>query len=143
MRYVGIDLHKRFLVACVQDDAGCTLALQQMECRDTSRIARFFDTHRPFRAVIEASSGYRWLYDLLTQRGRSRVLPPSAAAEHAVTCLQEMGQLFSWRVTDPLSSEYVVTHSEQMGCSMPRNNQGRKHPLSYPFPAKALLDMCC
>jgi transposase len=69
MRYVGIDLHKRFLVACVQDEAGCTLALEQMECRDTSRIAQFFDTHRPFRAVIEASSSYRWLYDLLSPRG--------------------------------------------------------------------------
>ena len=69
MRYVGIDLHKRSLVACVQDDAGCTLALESMECRDTSRIARFFDTHRPFRAVIEASSSYRWLYDLLSPRG--------------------------------------------------------------------------
>ncbi len=69
MRYVGIDLHKRFLVACVQDDAGGTLALQQIECRDTGQIARFFDTHRPFRAVIEASSSYRWLYDLLGPRG--------------------------------------------------------------------------
>jgi len=26
MRYVGIGLHKRFLVACVQDDAGRMLA---------------------------------------------------------------------------------------------------------------------
>jgi transposase len=69
MRYVGIDLHKLFLVACVQDDAGRTLALEQMDCRDAQRIARFFDTHRPFRAVIEASSSYRWLYDLLSPRG--------------------------------------------------------------------------
>lgn len=69
MRYVGIDLHKVFLVACVQDDAGLTLALEKMECRDAQRIARFFDTHRPFRAVIEASSSYRWLYDLLSPLG--------------------------------------------------------------------------
>lgn len=69
MRYIGIDLHKRFLVACVQDETGCTVALQQMECRDTVRIAQFFDNHRPFRAVIEASSSYRWLYDLLSPRG--------------------------------------------------------------------------
>jgi len=69
MRYVGIDLHKRFLVACVQDDAGFTLALKQMACRDTRGIARFFDAHRPFHAVIEASSSYRWLYDLLSPQG--------------------------------------------------------------------------
>jgi len=69
MRYVGIDLHKRSLVACVQDDAGCTLALESMDCRDMACIARFFDSHRPFRAVIEASSSYRWLYDLLSPRG--------------------------------------------------------------------------
>ena len=76
MRYVGIDLDKRFLVACVQDDAGCTLALEQMDCRDTTRIARFFDTHRPFRAVIEASSSCRWLYDLLSPRGEVVVAHP-------------------------------------------------------------------
>ena len=69
MRYVGIDLHKRFLVACVQDDAGRTLTLGRMDCRDQTRIARFFDTHRPFHAVIEASSSYRWLYDLLSPLG--------------------------------------------------------------------------
>jgi len=69
MRYVGIDLHKAFLVACVQDDAGQTLALEKFDCGDTARIARFFDTHRPFRAVIEASSSYRWLYDLLSPHG--------------------------------------------------------------------------
>ena len=69
MRYVGIDLHKRFLVACVQDDAGSTLASERLACREMKRIAQFFDTHRPFQAVIEASSSYRWLYDLLSPRG--------------------------------------------------------------------------
>ena len=69
MRYVGIDMHKRFLVACVQDDAGQTLALKQMACRDMRDIARFSDAHRPFHAVIEASSSYRWLYDLLSPLG--------------------------------------------------------------------------
>ena len=43
MRYIGIDLHKRFLVACVHDDAGCKLAVEQIDCRDTQHIARFFD----------------------------------------------------------------------------------------------------
>jgi len=69
MRYVGIDLHKRFLVASVQDDVGSTLALERIDCRDQAHIARFFDTHRPFRAVIEASSSYRWLYDLFSPMG--------------------------------------------------------------------------
>jgi transposase len=69
MRYVGIDLHKRFLVACVQDDVGSTLASERIDCSDVGRIAQFFDTQRPFRAVIEASSSYRWLYDLLSARG--------------------------------------------------------------------------
>ncbi len=69
MRYVGIDLHKQFLVACVQDDTGQTLALEKIACRDQMHIAQFFDTQRPFRAVIEASSSYRWLYDLLSPLG--------------------------------------------------------------------------
>jgi transposase len=70
MHFVGIDLHKRFLVACVQDDAGRTLAQESIECRDTREIVQLFETHRPFEAVIEASSSYRWLYDLLSPRGQ-------------------------------------------------------------------------
>jgi transposase len=69
MRYVGIDLHKRFLVACVQDDQGTVLVSERLGCCDIGRIEQFFDSHRPFRAVIEASSSYRWLYDLLSPRG--------------------------------------------------------------------------
>lgn len=76
MRYVGIDLHRRFLVVCVQDDAGRSLAQESMDCRDTRGIVQFFDIHRPFRAVIEASSSYRWLYDLLSPRGEVALAHP-------------------------------------------------------------------
>lgn len=69
MHYVGIDLHKQFLVACVQDGRGRTRVSERIECPDIARIARFFGTWRPFQAVIEASSSYRWLYDLLSPLG--------------------------------------------------------------------------
>ena len=69
MRYVGIDLHKRFLVVCVQDADGRTLAQRRFECCEAAAVRRFFDKLQPFRAVIEASSSYRWLYDLLSPLG--------------------------------------------------------------------------
>jgi len=38
-------------------------------CRDVDAVHAFFEVHRPFRAVIEASSSYRWLYGLLAPLG--------------------------------------------------------------------------
>ena len=38
-------------------------------CRDVDDVRTFFDMHRPFQAVIEASSSYRWFHDLLSPLG--------------------------------------------------------------------------
>jgi len=69
MHYVGIDLHKRDLVVCVMDDDGATSKPVRMSCRDVPLVREFFENVGPFRAVIEASSSYRWLYDLLSPMG--------------------------------------------------------------------------
>lgn len=76
MHYIGIDLHKEFLVASVQDSNGSKVASKRINCCDTRRIKKFFDSHRPFRAVIEASSSYRWLYDLLSPLGEVTLAHP-------------------------------------------------------------------
>ena len=55
MRYVGIDLHKQFLVASVEDRRGRHVAQRRFDCQDLKAIRRLFETHRPLRAVIEAS----------------------------------------------------------------------------------------
>ena len=69
MYYVGIDLHKEQLVVAVEDDTGPLGRPRRIACRDEQEIRRQMETLRPFCAVIEASSSYRWLYDLLRPLG--------------------------------------------------------------------------
>lgn len=70
MHYVGIDLHKRYLVMAVEDERGPVGKPRRLECRDEAAIVKAFRRLRPFRAVIEASSSYRWLYDRLDPLGK-------------------------------------------------------------------------
>ena len=76
MRYVGIDLHKHFLVVCVQDATGRTVARRRFECSDAAAVRRFFEKLQPFQAVVEASSSYRWLFDLLSPLGQVLLAHP-------------------------------------------------------------------
>lgn len=69
MQYVGIDLHKRDLVTAVEDEGGPVGRPRRFACRDEAVIMAYFSGLRPFRAVIEASASYRWLYDRLSPLG--------------------------------------------------------------------------
>lgn len=69
MHYVGIDLHKKTLVVAVENEHGPLGRTRRFQCEDESSIVKAFGGLRPFRAVIEASSSYRWLYDLLEPLG--------------------------------------------------------------------------
>ncbi len=69
MHYVGIDLHKRFLVVVVEDEAGRSWSARRFSCSDVAGLIKMLGAIRPFQAVIEASASYRWLYDLLCPLG--------------------------------------------------------------------------
>lgn len=69
MRYVGIDLHKRDLVVAMENERGPVGKPRRFVCEDEMAIIEFFKKLRPFQAVIEASSSYRWLHKLLSSLG--------------------------------------------------------------------------
>lgn len=69
MNAVGIDLHKAFVVVAVEDENGPLGKPKRLLCRKQTEIVDHFRTLRPFRAVIEASCSYRWLYALLSPLG--------------------------------------------------------------------------
>ena len=69
MVFVGIDLHRRSVVVAVEDANGPVGKPRRFDCADTNQIAIFFQTLTPFRAVIEASSSYRWLFEMLAPMG--------------------------------------------------------------------------
>jgi transposase len=65
MFYVGIDLHKKTIVLCVLNQAREVLLRKSFLCQDTTRIVDFFRQLGPFRAVMEATASYEWLWELL------------------------------------------------------------------------------
>ena len=69
MYYIGIDLHKQDLVMAMEDERGPVGRPRRIACRDVDAIRAAVQRWRPFRAVVEASASYRWLYDLLTPVG--------------------------------------------------------------------------
>lgn len=76
MLYVGIDLHKAFLVAAWENECGEVGKPIRLACRDVPTIHATFASLRPFVCVIEASTCYRWLYELLKPLGVVKLAHP-------------------------------------------------------------------
>jgi transposase len=69
MWHVGIDLHRRTAVIAAVDDEGNVQPVRQLQCQDRQAILDLMRSLQPFRAVVEATGTYRWLYDLLSPLG--------------------------------------------------------------------------
>jgi transposase len=66
---IGIDLHREFIVMSAIRDNGEAIEPAKIACRESESIVEIIGSLTPFRAVIEASGTYRWLYDLLRPHG--------------------------------------------------------------------------
>jgi transposase len=69
MWHIGIDLHREFIVMAAVRDNGKIMEPVRIACQDTDAILEVIRTLTPFRAVVEASGTYRWLYDLISPHG--------------------------------------------------------------------------
>jgi transposase len=69
MWHVGIDLHRSTVVIAAVNDAGGAMNPITIRCADTAGIVEVLKKLGSFRAVVEASGTYRWLYDLLRPYG--------------------------------------------------------------------------
>jgi transposase len=69
MWHVGIDLHRVTVVLAAVNDVGEAMNPITVRCADTAAIVDVVKRLGAFRAVIEASGTYRWLYDLLRPYG--------------------------------------------------------------------------
>jgi transposase len=69
MWHVGIDLHRLTVVIAAVDDEGNSRSARRIECQNLAAITEVMRSLQPFRAVIEATGTYRWLYDLLAPLG--------------------------------------------------------------------------
>jgi transposase len=69
MWHVGIDLHRATVVLAAVNDAGQVQAPITLRCTEPEAIVEVVQKLQPFRAVIEATGTYRWLYQLLRPYG--------------------------------------------------------------------------
>ncbi|MFH1109784.1 MAG: transposase, partial [Planctomycetota bacterium] len=74
MNFVGIDLHKKSISVCVVDQERQVLARRQFACAEPEQIVGFFKESDPFQAVMEATSSYEWLFQLLEPLAQRVVL---------------------------------------------------------------------
>jgi transposase len=74
MKSVGIDLHKKTITLCVIDHDGAILTRRTFCCAQPEKIAAFFAALGPFQAVVEATAGYPWLFQLLEPLAQRLVL---------------------------------------------------------------------
>jgi transposase len=73
---IGIDLHRKTLVLAAVHDSGQVTRPVRIPCEDTQAILDTVRALQPFRAVIEATGTYRWLYRLLTPHGNVALAHP-------------------------------------------------------------------
>lgn len=74
MKSVGIDLHKKTITLCVIDHDGRILTTRTLPCAEPEKIVAFFAALGPFQAVVEATAGYQWLFQLLEPLAQRLVL---------------------------------------------------------------------
>jgi transposase len=74
MNFVGIDLHKKTITVEALNQQRQLVKRKTLACCDPEGIRRFFDGLRPFRAVVEATASYEWLWQLLEPLAEDLVL---------------------------------------------------------------------
>ena len=68
MKYVGVDLHKQVISACVviqEDRQRKVIGRCNLRCKETESIEEFFAELVPFQVVLEATASYEWFVKLV------------------------------------------------------------------------------
>jgi transposase len=74
MNSIGADLHKKLITVCVMDQDRKILARKTLSCDQPDQIVEFFRQFRPFKVVLEATTSYLWLVELLEPLAQRVVL---------------------------------------------------------------------
>jgi transposase len=74
MNYVGVDLHKKTITACVMNQERAILESRRLYCCDEQRIAEFFARLTPATVVVEATASYEWFVQLVEPHAERVVL---------------------------------------------------------------------
>lgn len=74
MLHSGIDLHRRLIVICTVNDNGTVVARTKIKTETELVLEYFRRWSEPHQAVIECTSNWYWLCDLLRSEGIATVL---------------------------------------------------------------------
>jgi transposase len=77
MKYVGIDLHKKTISACVvvkERGKKKVAARKRLECKDEAGIKSWFSELGKFEVVVEATASYEWFVKLVEPLAQRVVL---------------------------------------------------------------------
>jgi len=77
---VGVDLSWRTSMVAMMSDEGVRVKPRRYGNRESEKILAFAASPGPFRAVIEATGSYRWLYELLSPHGEVILAHPKRLA---------------------------------------------------------------
>ena len=68
--FIGIDIHRKYIVACVMDERGTVARSERISLEDLDELVEFFSGFAPgTQVVLEATMGWMWLTDLLEAMG--------------------------------------------------------------------------
>jgi transposase len=65
MLYVGCDLHKQSITACVMNQDKKVVTCKKLRCADEEAIRSFFKELGEFVVAVEATCGYEWFAELV------------------------------------------------------------------------------
>ena len=74
MKFVGVDLHKKVITACVMDANRKILDRVKLYPNEPHRIVEFFESLGAYQVVVEATSNYYWFVELLEPTAEEVVL---------------------------------------------------------------------
>jgi transposase len=74
MYVAGIDAHSSYLVVAIVSKSGELLEKRRIRVREPERLLEMLSRYRPLEAVVETSSAWPWLHDMLVPVGIHFVL---------------------------------------------------------------------
>lgn len=109
MKFVGIDLHKSSITACVIDGQRKMIARRKLYCNEPDKIVPFFREHAPFQAVVEATASYEWLFELLEPVADKLVLAHPGKLRVIAESVKKTDKLDSRVLAEFLAMGFVPT----------------------------------
>jgi transposase len=68
--FIGIDIHRKYIVACVMDEGGAVARSERISLEELDELVEFFGSFDPgTEVVLEATMGWMWLTDLMESMG--------------------------------------------------------------------------